>query len=219
MLDSRYRHRCICDMPQHRRLREIILITLSPPDDNPYKTLRNRYDELGGQVELEILAARALIHGLNQNGAVPLRKDASQTINKQHQVMPISVALTVLAAVLGLGRRGRRPRWNAGRHLAGRNRPSHHRVQSDGAAVAAQGTAARRSRRRTVNDLRQPHRKAGENAARRRLGWRVASRADLGRIDKAVCSRPRHLPLAVSHRVGHIQPTGAVAEWLKAAVC
>ncbi|WP_375413181.1 hypothetical protein [uncultured Bradyrhizobium sp.] len=26
-------------------------------------------------------------------------------------------------------------------------------------------------------------------------------------------------PLAVSHRVGHIQPTGAVAEWLKAAVC
>jgi hypothetical protein len=25
--------------------------------------------------------------------------------------------------------------------------------------------------------------------------------------------------LAAGHRVGHIQPTGAVAEWLKAAVC
>ena len=35
----------------------------------PYKALRDRYDALGGQVELEILAARALIHGLIEKGA------------------------------------------------------------------------------------------------------------------------------------------------------
>jgi len=155
-------------------VRRIVIEKLrSPTDDTQYKALRNRYDALGGQVELEILAARALIHGLIEKGAefgdattlarfetrlddinndsrrrlnaentrllamldagdtkavddelqridelrdeldqkldsvradmlVLLRKDANQTIAKQQQVMLISVALTVLAAVLGL---------------------------------------------------------------------------------------------------------------------
>jgi class 3 adenylate cyclase len=36
----------------------------SPADNGQYTALYNRYEALGGQVELEILAARALIHGL-----------------------------------------------------------------------------------------------------------------------------------------------------------
>jgi adenylate cyclase len=155
-------------------VRRIVIAKLqSPGDDNQYRALRDRYDALGGQVELEILAARALIHGLIEKGAefgdtttlarfetrvdainddsrrrlnaenarllalldagdtkavpeellridelrdeldqkldsvradmlVLLRKDANQTVAKQEKVMLISVALTMLAAALGL---------------------------------------------------------------------------------------------------------------------
>ncbi len=155
-------------------IRRIIIEKLrSPTDNGQYTALRNRYDSLGGQIELEILAARALIHGLIEKGAafgdvvtlsqfetrtdaindnsrrrlnaendrllavldtgdskalaeemeridelrdelnrkldsiradmlVLLRKDANITVQKQHQVMLISVALTALAAILGL---------------------------------------------------------------------------------------------------------------------
>jgi class 3 adenylate cyclase len=155
-------------------IRRIIIEKLrSPADTGQYTALRNRYDALGGQIELEILAARALIHGLIEKGPafgdvatlsqfetriddinddsrrrlnaendrllavldtgdskalademaridelrdevnrklegiradmlVLLRKDANVTVEKQHQVMLISVALTVLAAILGL---------------------------------------------------------------------------------------------------------------------
>jgi class 3 adenylate cyclase len=153
--------------------RIIIEKYLSPADHGQYAALRNRYDALGGQIELEILAARALIHGLTEKNpefgdAVTtsqfesridainddsrrhlnaenerllatldtgdtkkiaeemeridqlrdelnaklegiradmlnlLRKDANLTLQKQHQVMLISVVLTVLAAILGL---------------------------------------------------------------------------------------------------------------------
>jgi adenylate cyclase len=155
-------------------IRRIIIEKLQAPADNgQYTALRNRYEALGGQVELEILAARALIHGLIEKGPafgdastlsqfetridainddsrhrlnaenqrlvavldagdtkalaeemeridelrdelnrklegvrsdmlVLLRKDANMTVQTQHQVMLISVALTVLAAILGL---------------------------------------------------------------------------------------------------------------------
>ena len=155
-------------------LRRIIIEKLRSPDDNSQNAaLRNRYDGLGGQIELEILAARAAIHGLVEKGPAfgdiatlsqfesridalnndsrrrlnaenerlltvldtgdkkalademaridelrdelnqklegvradmlaLLRKDANITVEKQHEVMLISVALTVLAAVLGL---------------------------------------------------------------------------------------------------------------------
>jgi class 3 adenylate cyclase len=155
-------------------IRRIIIEKLRSPDDTgQYTALRNRFDALGGQVELEILAARALVHALIEKGpafgdAVTLgqfesridainddsrprlnaenkrllavldsgdtkalaeemqridelrdeldrklesvradmlalvRKDANMTVEKQHQVMLISVALTVLAAILGL---------------------------------------------------------------------------------------------------------------------
>jgi class 3 adenylate cyclase len=155
-------------------IRRIIIEKLqSPADKGQYAALRNRYDALGGQIELEIQAARVMIHGLIEKGAafgdvstlsqfesridainddsrrrlnaendrllavldtgdkkslademeridelrdelnrkldsvradmlVLLRKDANLTVQKQHQVMLISVALTVLAAVLGL---------------------------------------------------------------------------------------------------------------------
>jgi adenylate cyclase len=155
-------------------VRRIVIEKLrAPADDTQYKALRNRYDALGGQVELEILAARALVRGLIEKGAefgdattlarfetridtinddarrrlnaentrllamldagetkavddelqridelrddldqkldsvradmlVLLRKDANQTIAKQKQVMLISVALTLLAGVLGV---------------------------------------------------------------------------------------------------------------------
>jgi class 3 adenylate cyclase len=146
---------------------------LSPGDRDQYKALRDRYDALGGQVEQEIKAARALLHGLTEKNpafgdAVTtgqfesrldainddsrrhldaenerllavldagdtkklaeemervdqlrdelnakldgvrsdmlalLRKDADMTVQKQRQVMLISVVLTVLAAILGL---------------------------------------------------------------------------------------------------------------------
>jgi len=155
-------------------IRRIIIEKLQSPDDNgQYAALRNRYEALGGQVELEILAARALIHGLIEKGPafgdattlsqfesridainddsrrrlntennrllavldtgdkkalseemeridelrdelnrkldsvradmlVLVRKDANMTVEKQNQVMLISVALTMLAAILGL---------------------------------------------------------------------------------------------------------------------
>jgi adenylate cyclase len=155
-------------------IRRIVIEKLQPStDDNRYKALRNSYDALGGQVELEILAARALIHSLIEKGAafgdattlarfetridainddsrrrlnaendrllalldagntkaipeellridelrndldqkldsvradmlVLLRNDANQTVTKQEKVMLISVALTMIAATLGL---------------------------------------------------------------------------------------------------------------------
>ena len=155
-------------------IRRIIIEKLQSPDDNgQYMALRDRYDALGGQVELEILAARALIHGLIVKGPAfgdastlsqfetrvdainddsrrllnaenqrllavldtgdkkalaeemervdelrdelnrkldgvradmlaLLRRDANMTVQKQHQVMLISVVLTALAAILGL---------------------------------------------------------------------------------------------------------------------
>jgi class 3 adenylate cyclase len=155
-------------------VRRIVIEKLRPSGtDNQYSALRNRYDALGGQIDLEITAARALIHGLIEKGPefgeiatlgrfetrldainddsrrrlnnenkrlltlldagdtrsisdeldridelrdeldqklegvradmlALLRNDANQTIAKQHQVMLISVVLTVLAAVLGL---------------------------------------------------------------------------------------------------------------------
>jgi class 3 adenylate cyclase len=155
-------------------IRRIIIEKLQSPDDSGQHTaLRNRYDALGGQIELEILAARAVIHGLIEKGPAfgdvstlsqfesridavnddsrrrlnaenerllkvldagdkkalademaridelrdevdrklegvradmlsLLRKDANMTVEKQHQVMLIAVALTVLAAILGL---------------------------------------------------------------------------------------------------------------------
>jgi adenylate cyclase len=155
-------------------VRRVVIEKLrAPADDTEYKALRNHYDALGGRVELEILAARALIHGLIEKGVdfgdatmlarfetridtinndarrrlnaentrllamldagetkavddelqridelrddldqkldsvradmlVLLRKDANQTIAKQNQVMLISVALTLLAGVLGV---------------------------------------------------------------------------------------------------------------------
>ncbi len=154
-------------------MRRIVIEKIRPTDESRYGILRNRFDALGGQIELEILAARALIKGLiektpdsgdaatlgqfvtrldainddsrrrlndenrrlllaldasdakavsdeleriddlreeldqkleNVRGdmMVLLRKDANQTVTKQERVMLISVALTVLAAVLGL---------------------------------------------------------------------------------------------------------------------
>ena len=155
-------------------IRRIIIDKLRLPDDSGQQTaLRNHYESLGGQVELEILAARALIQGLIAKGPAfgeistlspfesridainddtrrrldaeikrlvaaldsgdkkaldeemervdelrdelnrkldsvradmlaLLRRDANTTVNKQQQVMLISIVLTVLAAVLGL---------------------------------------------------------------------------------------------------------------------
>ncbi len=155
-------------------IRRIIIEKLQSSDDNgAYTALRNRYDALGGQVELEILASRALVHALIEKRSgfgdtstlsqletridainedsrrhlsaeitrllavldsgdkkalaeemervdelrdelnrklesvradmlALLRMDANKTVEKQHRLMLISVALTVLAAVLGL---------------------------------------------------------------------------------------------------------------------
>jgi HAMP domain-containing protein len=50
-------------------IRRIVIEKLMAPADNgQYLALRNRYDALGGQIELEILAARALIHNLIEKG-------------------------------------------------------------------------------------------------------------------------------------------------------
>ena len=164
----------IRSLEQGITIRRIIIDRLQSPEGSGQQTaLRNRYDSLGGQVELEILAARALIHGLIAKGPALgevstlsqfesridaineetsrrldaeikrllaaldsgdskalademervdelrdelnrkldsvradmlalLRRDANTTVNKQQQVMLISIALTVLAAILGL---------------------------------------------------------------------------------------------------------------------
>jgi len=155
-------------------IRRIIIEKQQSPDDSgQYAALRDRYDSLGGQMELELLAARALIRGLIAKGPAfgdaamlaqfetridtinedsrrrlnaenkrllaaldsgdkeavveemervdelrdelntkldgiradmlgLLRKDANMTVQKQQQVMLISIVLTVLAAILGL---------------------------------------------------------------------------------------------------------------------
>jgi adenylate cyclase len=155
-------------------IRRIIIDKIQSPEGSSQDAaLRNRYDALGGQVELEIQAARALVHGLIEKGPAfgdvatlsqfetridainddsrrrlnaenerlltvldsgdkkalademeridelrddlnrkldsvradmltLLRKDANTTVQKQHQVMLISVILTALAAILGL---------------------------------------------------------------------------------------------------------------------
>jgi class 3 adenylate cyclase len=50
-------------------MRQIIIEKLqSPNSDNRYKGLRDQFDELGAQVELEISAARALVQGLIEKG-------------------------------------------------------------------------------------------------------------------------------------------------------
>ncbi len=50
-------------------IRRVVIEKLQPStDDARYKSLRDRYDALDGQVELEIQAARALIHGLIEKG-------------------------------------------------------------------------------------------------------------------------------------------------------
>jgi class 3 adenylate cyclase len=50
-------------------IRRVVIEKLQPPvDDARYKSLRDRYEALDGQVELEIQAARALIHGLIEKG-------------------------------------------------------------------------------------------------------------------------------------------------------
>ncbi len=45
-------------------MRRIVIEKIRPTDESRYGILRNRFDALGGQIELEILAARALIKGL-----------------------------------------------------------------------------------------------------------------------------------------------------------
>jgi class 3 adenylate cyclase len=51
-------------------IRRVVIEKLqSPADDTRYKSLRDHYDALDGQVELEIQAARALIHGLIEKGS------------------------------------------------------------------------------------------------------------------------------------------------------
>ncbi len=153
--------------------RVIIEKIRSPTDGGQQKALQDRFDALGGRIELEILAARALIHGLIEKGAVLgnattlgqfetrldainddsrrrlnaenkrlfllldtddtkgvsqeldridelrdeldqklegvrgdmmvlLRKEANEIVSTQSQVILISVALTALAAILGL---------------------------------------------------------------------------------------------------------------------
>jgi adenylate cyclase len=50
-------------------IRRVVIEKLQPsPDDARYKSLRDRYDALDGQVELEVQAARALIHSLIEKG-------------------------------------------------------------------------------------------------------------------------------------------------------
>lgn len=154
-------------------IRRIIIAKLQSPEDSVDTALRDQYEALDGQIELEMLAARELIKGLIAKGPAfgdastlaqfenridtihddsrrrlnaenkrllaalesgdketlaeeiervdeirdelnqkldgvradmlaLLRKDANMTLGKQHQVMLISIVLTVLAAILGL---------------------------------------------------------------------------------------------------------------------
>src|ERR1700722_510850 len=57
--------------------RIIIEKYLSPTDHGQYTALRNRYDALGGQIGLEIMAGRALIHRLPEKN--PAFEDAVTT--------------------------------------------------------------------------------------------------------------------------------------------
>ena len=51
-------------------IRRVVIEKLqSPTDDTRYKSLRDHYEALDGQVELETQAARALIHGLIEKGS------------------------------------------------------------------------------------------------------------------------------------------------------
>ena len=62
----------IRSLEQGITIRRIIIDRLQSPNDGSQQTaLRNSYDSLGGQVELEILAARALIQGLIAKGPAP----------------------------------------------------------------------------------------------------------------------------------------------------
>jgi len=59
----------IRSLEQGLAMRRIVIEKLqSPASDDRYKALRNRFDELGGQIELEVLAARALFQGLIEKG-------------------------------------------------------------------------------------------------------------------------------------------------------
>jgi adenylate cyclase len=70
-------------------IRRIIIEKLQSPDDDSQQTaLRNRYDSLGGQVELEILAARALIHGLIEKG--PAFGDATTLAQFENRIDTIN---------------------------------------------------------------------------------------------------------------------------------
>ena len=74
-------------------IRRIMIEKIQSPDDTgQYTALRNRYDALGGQVQLEILAARALIQGLIQKG--PAFGDAT-TLS---QSKPVSTPSTTIPA-------------------------------------------------------------------------------------------------------------------------
>jgi hypothetical protein len=68
--------------------RIIIEKYLSPADHGQYAALRNRYDALGGQIELEILAARALIHGLTEKN--PATGDAVATSQFESRIDAIN---------------------------------------------------------------------------------------------------------------------------------
>ena len=60
----------IRSLEQGITIRRIIIDKLQSPEDSSQQAaLRNRYKSLGGQVELEIMAARALIQGLIAKGA------------------------------------------------------------------------------------------------------------------------------------------------------
>ena len=62
----------IRSLEQGVTIRRIIIDKLQSPEGGDQQTaLRNRYDSLGGQVELEIAAARALIQGLIAKGPAP----------------------------------------------------------------------------------------------------------------------------------------------------
>jgi hypothetical protein len=66
-------------------IRRIIIAKLRSPADGGLDTaLRNRYDALGGQIELEILAARALVHALIE-GARIRRYRHAQSIREPHR--------------------------------------------------------------------------------------------------------------------------------------
>ena len=75
----------IRSLEQGITIRRIIIDKLQSPDDSSQQAaLRNRYESLGGQVELEIMAARALIKGLVAKGAAADDIDA-QPVREPHR--------------------------------------------------------------------------------------------------------------------------------------